>query len=86
MFTACVQEGRWAASNNSEDRPVDLILPELLDWLSTLALTRPLNLYFFLVGGKGGNASCTVAPEGAVCGTPVRLADGPFRPLDNRAA
>ena len=33
-----------------------------------------LSSEFFLVGG---NASCTVAPSGAVCGTRVRLADGP---------
>ena len=36
--------------------------------------------------GKGGNASCTVAPEGTVCGTPVRLAGGSSRPLDKSAA
>ena len=33
-----------------------------------------------LVGGKGGNASCTVAPEA------VRLASGSSRPLDKSAA
>ena len=32
----------------------------------------------FLVGGKGGNASCTVALLSAVCGTPTRLASGPI--------
>ena len=37
----------------------------------------------FLVWGKRGNASCIVAPWGAVCETPVRLGVGPFRPLDN---
>ena len=37
------------------------------------------NLYFFyifLFWGKEGNASCTVAPRGAVCGTPGQLASG----------
>ena len=32
----------------------------------------------FLVEGKGGNASCTVVPCSAVCGTPTRLASGPI--------
>ena len=33
----------------------------------------------FLVGGRGGNASYIVAPEGTVCGTPARLAGGSSR-------
>ena len=28
--------------------------------------------FFFFWVGKGGNASCTITPEGAVCGTPSR--------------
>ena len=39
-----------------------------------------------MVGGQGGNASCTVAPEGIVYGTLVRLASGSSRPLDKSAA
>ena len=38
--------------------------------------------FFFLVGGKEGNASCTVGPLSTVCGTPARLAVGPMSPLD----
>ena len=30
--------------------------------------------------------SCTVAPEGTMCGTPVQLASGSSRPLDKSAA
>jgi len=41
---------------------------------------------FFLVGGKEGNASCTVAPLSTMCGTPARLAVGPMCPLDKTAA
>jgi len=37
----------------------------------------------FMFGGKEGNASCTIAPPGAVCRTPGRLAGGSIRPLDN---
>ena len=40
-------------------------------------------LEFFSVGGKEGNASCTVVPLGAVCGTPVQLAGGSIYPLDS---
>jgi len=38
--------------------------------------------YSFLVGGREGNASCTLALLRAVCGTPVRLAlaDGSLLP------
>ena len=36
----------------------------------------------FLIGGKEGNASCTVVPLSTVCGTPARLACGPMRPLE----
>ena len=32
------------------------------------------SISFFWFGGMEGNASCTVAPQGAVCGTPERLA------------
>jgi hypothetical protein len=39
--------------------------------------------YFYFGGGKEGNASCTVAPLGAVCGTPVRLASGSILPWTN---
>ena len=41
--------------------------------------------YYFELGVVGGNASCTVAPEGTVCGIPVRLASGSSRPLDKFA-
>ena len=37
----------------------------------------------FLVGGKEGNAPCTLAPCVAVCETPVRLSNRIVRPLDN---
>lgn len=36
---------------------------------------------FFLGGGKGGSASCTLA-QGAMCGTPEWLAIRPFCLLD----
>ena len=36
---------------------------------------REPDVFFFLFGGKEGNASCTVAPQGAVCETPGRLAN-----------
>ena len=40
-------------------------------------MTIQKNYFFiFYLVGKGGNASCTVAPLGAVCGTPGRLAFG----------
>ena len=42
-------------------------------------------LILFLVGGKGGNASCTVVPKGTTCGTPVRLASGYSHLLDKSA-
>ena len=39
------------------------------------SLSTSLSLVFIFFGwGKGGNASCTVAPQGAVCGTPAQLA------------
>lgn len=37
-----------------------------------------LFLFSFLFGGKGGNASCTLTPYSAVCGTPLGLASGPI--------
>ena len=59
-------------------------IPQHLNSLYTL-LGWPLSLhtngfFFFFFGvGKGGNASCTVTPKGAMCGT---LAIGPIRLLD----
>jgi len=42
-----------------------------------------LFFFFLCVGGKEGNASCTVVPLSTVCGTPARLAlFGPMSPLD----
>ena len=43
-------------------------------------------LVCFGSGERGENASCTVAPEGTLCGTPVRLASRTSRPLDKSAA
>ena len=41
---------------------------------------------FFFWGGRGGNASCTVTPFGAVCGTPAWLAVGSKLPVGLSAA
>jgi len=37
--------------------------------------------FCFSVGGKEGNVSCTITPSGAMCGTPVWLADGSILPI-----
>ena len=40
-----------------------------------------MGMQYISVGGKEGNASCTITTSGAVCGTPVRLADGSILPV-----
>ena len=51
-----------------------------------LLLLVPLHFVFYFIllfwWEWEGNASCTVTPRGAVCGTPAGLAVGPIRPLD----
>ena len=39
--------------------------------------------FFFFSWGKGGKCVMHLSAYGTVCGTPARLADGPYRPLDN---
>ena len=50
----------------------------LIDWASSCI---DFYLFIFSVGGKEGNASCTIMPSGAMCGTPVWLADGSILPV-----